>query len=166
MPLFPLLLLLVAVQTGSPQTVAAQSGVMVQTFEFVGRWRVKFTMVGIDKNLILNTKAGGVGSFLLLDTAPGDKPAANPEPATWSQLTNNRVSFSGEVDLPIGTCCRERGTLVFKGRFKSRNSISGKLIFVTSVDEEESPYQYHSVVGIFTATRLPGRPSSKGRITK
>src|SRR5215475_9722723 len=105
MPLYPLLLLSVlAVQQGSLQTAtAAQSPVMVdQPFSLSGRWRVKFTMVGVDKNLILITRAGGVGSFVLLDTAPDNKPAAAPEPATWSQLTNNRVSFSGEVELPIG----------------------------------------------------------------
>jgi hypothetical protein len=27
------------------------------------------------------------------------------------------------------------------------------LIFVTSVDEEESPYKFHTIIGTFTATR-------------
>src|ERR1044071_5375090 len=69
-------------------------------------------------------------------------------------LTNNRVSFSGEVELPLGTCCREFGTLMFKGKFASADSIKGSLVFVTSIDEEESPYKFHSAVGTFTATRL------------
>ena len=115
-------------------------------------------MTGLEKNLILVSRAGGVASFLLLDTSPDDKPDADPKPATWSQLTNDRVSFSGEVELPIGTCCREIGTLTFKGRFTNSNSISGKLVFVTSVDEEESPYKLKSTVGTFTATRVPGSP--------
>jgi hypothetical protein len=122
----------------------------------IGRWRVKFAFKGdAEKNLILDSRAKGLGSFHLLDTGPDDKPVPDPEPAAWSQLTNDRVSFSGEVELPIGTCCREWGTLMFKGKFISRNSISGKLIFVTSVDEEESPYQFHSVVGTFLASRVP-----------
>jgi hypothetical protein len=110
-------------------------------------------MAGVEKNLILVSQARGVASFLLLDTGPDDKPVAHPQPATWSQLTNDRVSFSGEAELPMGTCCREIGTLIFKGKFISRNSISGKLIFVTSILEEESPYGFHSAVGTFTATR-------------
>ena len=119
-----------------------------------GRWRVKFLMTGLEKNLLLTSRARGVATFLMLDTAPDDKPEAAAKPATWSQLTNDRVSFSGEVELPIGTCCREIGTLIFKGRFVSNNSITGKLIFVTSVDEDESPYKLKSVVGTFTATRV------------
>ena len=124
----------------------------------VGRWRVKFTLSGgSEKNLVFDSRAKGSGSFLLLDTGPGDKPVADPQPAAWSQMTNDRVSFSGEVELPIGTCCREMGTLIFKGKFVSSNSISGRLIFVTSVDEEESPYKFRSVIGTFTATRLPNK---------
>jgi len=121
----------------------------------VGRWRVKFALSGgNEKNLIFDSRARESGSFLLLDTGPDDKPVAAPQPAAWSQMTNDRVSFSGEVESPIGTCCREMGTLIFKGKFASSNSISGTLIFVTSVDEEESPYKFRSMVGTFTATRI------------
>lgn len=144
-----------AVQGVARQPTAPQSALTPKDAVILaGRWRVKFTMAGLEKNLILVSQASGVASFLLLDTGPDDKPVADPQPAAWSQLSNDRVSFSGETDLPIGTCCREVGTLIFKGRFTSPNSISGKLIFVTSVDEEESPYQFRSVVGTFTATRV------------
>ena len=91
-------------------------------------------------------------------TGPDNKPAADLQTAVWSQLTNDRVSFSGEAELPIGTCCREIGTLVFKGRFDSNDSLFGKLLFVTSVDEEESPFKYRSLVGTFTAKRMLDRP--------
>ena len=124
-----------------------------------GRWRVKFSLSGAgEKNLIFDSQAKGSGSFLLLDTGPSDRPVADSLPAVWSELTNNRVSFSGEVELPLGTCCREIGTLTFKGRFASTNFISGKLIFVTSIEEEESPYKFRSVVGTFTATRVLKAP--------
>jgi len=119
-----------------------------------GRWRVKFVLAGLEKNLTFESKANGVGLFLLLDTGPENQAAPAPVPAVWSQLTNDRVSFSGEAELPIGTCCREIGTLTFKGRFESNNAISGKLVFVTSVDDEETPYKLRSVVGTFTATRV------------
>jgi hypothetical protein len=120
-----------------------------------GRWRVTFSITGDpQKHLIFETKANRAGSFSLLDTGAGDTPVADTLPAAWSELSNNRVSFSGEVELPLGNCCREIGTLIFKGKFESTNTISGKMIFVTSVDEEESAYKFHSAVGTFTATRI------------
>jgi len=125
-----------------------------QSTDPVGRWQVKFVMADVEKNLILVAQPKGAASFLLLDTAPDNKPVADAQPAAWSQLTNDRISFSGEVELPIGTCCREMGTLIFKGKFTAKNSMAGKLIFVTSVDEEESPYKFRSEVGTFTATRV------------
>ena len=124
--------------------------------KLAGRWRVKFILSGVEKNLILDAQAKGAGTFLLLDTGPDNKPAAEPLLAVWSQLTNDRVSFSGEAELPMGTCCREIGTLIFKGRVGSDNNISGKFIFVSSVDEEENPYGFRSLIGTFTATRVPG----------
>ncbi len=121
-----------------------------------GRWHIKFSLNGdAEKNLIFEPKVKGSGSFLLLDTGPDNKPVPESVPAAWSELTNNRVSFSGEVELPLGTCCREIGTLMFKGKFQSSDTIKGKLIFVTSIDEEESPYKFHSAVGTFMATRSP-----------
>ena len=111
-------------------------------------------MSGLEKNLILVSKPGGIASFLLLDTGPDDKAVPGPQPAAWSQLTNGRVSFSGEAELPLGTCCRELGTLIFKGKFSSDNSLAGKVIFITNVDEDENPNKFRSLVGTFTATRV------------
>jgi hypothetical protein len=148
------LLLFMAIQSSAFRGAPAAVPPPRQATDLVGRWKVKFSMMGLEKNLILISQANGVASFQLLDTGPEDKPVPDPQPAVWSRLTNDRVSFSGEAELPIGTCCREIGTIVFKGKFSSHNSISGKLVFVTSVDEDESPYKLRSVVGTFTATRL------------
>ena len=124
--------------------------------KLTGRWQVSFALNGdAKKSLIFEPKAKGAGSFSLLDTGPDNKPVPDPVSAAWSALTNNRVSFSSEVEMPLGTCCREFGTLMFKGKFESPDSIKGTIVFVTSVDEEESPYKFHSAVGTFTATRLP-----------
>jgi len=147
-----LLILVLGSQAIAFQATAPRSS--EQAVVPVGRWQVKFIMAGVEKHLILDAQSRGVASFFLLDTAPDDKPVLDAQQAAWSQLTNNRISFSGEVELPIGTCCREMGTLIFKGRFSSSNSMAGKLIFVTSVDEEESPYKFRSEVGTFTATRI------------
>jgi hypothetical protein len=136
-------------------TVAAQQGVPAPAInnKLAGRWRVTFSLTGDpEKHLILEVKPKGAGGFTLLDTGPDNKPVPDPVPAVWSELDNNRVSFSGETELQIGDCCRQPGTLIFKGKFKSNTIISGGLIFVTSIDEEESPYKYRSHIGTFTAT--------------
>ena len=133
------------------QSVKAQGNVPVSKLR--GRWRVTFKMDGLEKNVIFEAKDDGSGSFKLLDTAVDDKPVAQTVPGVWSQLTNDRISFSGEAELPIGTCCREMGTMIFKGKFRSANAISGTLIFVTSVDQEESAFKFRSEVGTFIANR-------------
>jgi hypothetical protein len=151
-----IVVLVIVIQGVAFQDVSLQvARTLEQTADLAGRWRVKFTLIGgSEKNLVFEAKPKGAGSFRLLDTGPDNNPVADPLPAAWSQLTNDRVSFSGEAELPLGTCCREIGTLIFKGRFSSNNSISGKLIFVTSVDEEESPYKFRSLVGTFIAARV------------
>ena len=120
----------------------------------VGRWQVKFTVLNTsEKTLVFTAQDGGDGSFQLLDTGPDNKPVPNPHAAAWS-LANGNLSISGEAELQTGSC-RETGTLIFKAKFVSDNKISGKLIFVTNVDEDESPFKYHATAGSFTATRLP-----------
>jgi len=120
----------------------------------VGRWQVKFTLLNTpENNLVFTAQEGGDGSFQLLDTGPDNKPVPNPQAAAWSFAKGN-LSISGEVELQTGTCCRETGTLIFKAKLVSNNSISGKLIFVTNIDEDESPYKYHATIGTFTASRL------------
>jgi hypothetical protein len=128
--------------------------VQVPAAKLNGRWKVKFKMSGLEKNVIFEAKENGAGTFKLLDTGVDDKPVAEVVPGVWSQLTNDRISFSGETELPIGTCCREIGTMMFKGRFTSANAISGTVIFVTSVDQEESAFRFRSEVGTFEAFRL------------
>lgn len=120
----------------------------------VGRWQVKFTVIDTaEKNLVFTAQEGGDGSFQLTDTGPDNKPVPTPHAAAWS-LAKGNLSISGEAELQTGACCRETGTLILKAKFVSSNSISGKLIFVTNIDEEESPYRYHATVGTFTASRL------------
>jgi len=128
--------------------------VLSQPVSFTGRWHVKFTILNsTEKNLILTAQENGEATFQLLDTAIDNKPVPGLKAAAWS-LTNNNLSVSGEVEVPTGTCCRETGTLIFKSKLTANNSISGRLIFVTNIDEDESPYKYHATVGTFTASRL------------
>jgi hypothetical protein len=120
----------------------------------IGRWQVKFALLDSkEQNLVLTAKENGDGSFQLLDTAPDNKPVPDPKAAAWS-VTNGNLSITGEVELQIGNCCRETGTLIFKTKLKNADSLQGKLIFVTNIDEEESAYKYRSTIGTFTASRV------------
>ena len=147
---------LLAVQGFAVQPAPPQQDAAAKPANPIGRWRIKFTLVGgAEKNLEFESRADGSGSFRLLDTGVDDKPVPTPQPAAWS-LTGNNLSISSEVELSLGSCtCRETGTLIFKARSSSENSLSGKLIFVTNIEEEESPYKFRTTVGTFTATRLP-----------
>lgn len=128
----------------------------VQASDLVGRWRVKFDLSGVgERHLVFDSRAKGSGSFSLLDAAADDKSVPTEQPAVWSVTTNDRVSFSGDLELQLGACCREMGTLIFKGKFDSNNSLSGRAIFVGSTIDEENFNGYRSTVGTFTATRLP-----------
>jgi hypothetical protein len=152
-----LILIFVAVTLPPSLTRASLDANTVENLS--GRWRVKFTLSGSgEKNLVFDSQAKGTGSFLLLDAGPDNKPATAPQPATWSQTTNDRVSLSSEVELPIGTCCRELGTLLLKGKFGSDNSISGKAIFITGTVDEESLIGFRALIGTFTATRMSNTP--------
>lgn len=119
-----------------------------------GRWRVKFRLVGIsEKNLIFEAKPGGTGTFAGLDTGVDGKPVDEPAPAIWSEVENNRVSFSGNLDLPIGTCCRDVGALVFKGRFEPDGSLKGRVVFIGNTVDEENFNGFTTATGTFVATR-------------
>jgi hypothetical protein len=127
-----------------------------QPTNLAGRWRVNFTLSGIgEKNLVFDSQAKGVGSFLPLDTGPENKPVLAPLPAVWSQAINNRVSFSGDVELPMGTCCRETGALIFRGKFASDDSIVGKVVFIGATEDAENFNGFRSSTGSFTAVRMP-----------
>jgi hypothetical protein len=153
----PLLLILVLfVQESALKATELQSDLTpAQAVMLAGRWRVKFSLPGVgEKNLVFDSRAKGAGSFLLLDTGPDGKAEAAALPAVWAQTTNDRVNFSAEVELPIGTCCRETGTLLFKGKIVSGNSITGKAIFITSTIDEENSNGFRSMVGTFTAVLM------------
>lgn len=119
-----------------------------------GRWRVKVSLAGIpEKNLIFEAKAGGTGTLLGLDTGVENKAMPDAAPAVWSELTNGRLSFSGNIELPLGTCCREVGTLIFKGTVASDQVIKGRAIFIASTVDEENFNGFTSATGSFSAIR-------------
>ena len=98
---------------------------------------------------------GGKGSLLLLDRGSSlAKPARSLSEATWTQGEADSVTFSGAVEFPVGNVGRERGTLVFKGKFAAEGSITGEAAFFPLGQEPESPGARPSRTGTFTANRV------------
>jgi hypothetical protein len=57
------------------------------------------------------------------------------------------VTFSGAVEFPLGNVGRDAGTLMFKGKFETPDSISGEVDFAPMVGERVTRH------GTFKATR-------------
>lgn len=125
-----------------------------QTFNPVGRWKVEFRFAGDEDHAIrFDAQAEGKGAFLLLDTVSSLIPPAEPTKAQWEQATSDEVTFSGAIEFPIGNVGRDAGTLVFKGRFESANSISGKVSFFRVGQDPKAPGTVPAKTGDFTAKR-------------
>src|SRR3954464_9388270 len=84
-------------------TAAAQQTTgPVSSGKLSGRWRVTFSLTGDpEKHIIFEVKPKGAGSFVLLDTGPDNKAVADPAPAVWSELENDRVSFAGQTEMQL-----------------------------------------------------------------
>jgi uncharacterized protein (TIGR03437 family) len=125
-----------------------------QTFNLVGRWKVEFKFAGDENHAIrFDAQAEGKGAFLLLDTVSSLIPPAEPTKAQWEQAASDQATFSGAIEFPIGNVGRDAGTLVFKGRFESANSISGKVSFFRVEQDPNAPGTVPAKTGDFTAKR-------------
>ena len=73
--------------------------------------------------------------------------AANPSQAKWRLTEENSVTFSGQVEFLLGNVGRDAGTLTFKGKFETPDSITGEVEFSPLVGERPSKH------GTFKAVR-------------
>lgn len=96
--------------------------------------------------------ADGRGTFRLVGKR---LPPSVATPAVWDRITPTLISFSGEVQFPIGNCCRETGTLSFKGEIGSNGVITGRSVFVTNTPDPTNPTGFVTRAGEFIATPLP-----------
>jgi hypothetical protein len=153
--IYSVLLAVVALSGVCAQTIRAQVLTPARAEDIAGRWQVRFIFPTVgEKNLLLDSRVKGNASILLLDSGSDNKGATESLPATISVPSVGRLNFSCEAELPYGTCCREIGTLIFKGKFSSSKLISGTVIFIGSTQEEESPLGFRSMIGTFVATRM------------
>jgi hypothetical protein len=114
----------------------------------IGRWNVEINFAdGNKRSLRFDAQADGKGTFLLLDPMLRRWGPAKPSEAKWTPGDQNSVTFSGAVEFPLGNVGRDAGTLMFKGKFETPDSIGGEVEFSPLVGERPSKH------GTFKATR-------------
>ena len=75
------------------------------------------------------------------------------QPPKTLQTQRRQATFSGAIEFPIGNVGRDAGTLVFKGKFDSANSISGKVSFFRAGQDLKNSATIPAKTGDFTAKR-------------
>jgi hypothetical protein len=125
----------------------------------VSGWSVSYTLIGpttanTSRQLLFISFSNGTGTFRMI----GPRTATTTQtvfPAVYDWVTTDFISFSSEVELPIGNCCRETGTLIFKGERSNTGQISGPVLFIVNAPEAAGPLPYIIRTGSFVATPLP-----------
>jgi hypothetical protein len=119
-----------------------------QSSNMIGRWNVEINFAdGNKRSLRFDAQGDGKGTFLLLDPMLSRWGPAKPSEAKWTPADQNSVTFSGSVEFPLGNVGRDPGTLIFKGKFETADSISGEVEFAPLVGERPSKH------GTFKAVR-------------
>jgi hypothetical protein len=130
----------------------------VNTFSFVlagaespnvtGSWKVEITFAN-EQHRFLRFDARNDGKGTLAVTDPKSKVwgGAKPSDAKWTRDEGNSVTFSGPVEFLIGNVGRDAGTLTFKGKFETPDSITGEVEFSPLIGDRPSKH------GTFKAVR-------------
>src|SRR5437868_11191906 len=114
----------------------------------IGRWNVEINFAdGNKRSLRFDAQADGKGTLLLLDLMLSRWGPAKPSEAKWTPGDQNSVTFSGAVEFPLGNVGRDPGTLTFKGKFETPDTITGEVEFAPLVGERPSKH------GTFKASR-------------
>ncbi len=122
-----------------------------QSPNMTGRWNVGINFAdGSKRSLRFDAQDHGKGTFLLVDPMLSRWGPAKPSEAKWTPGDQNSVTFSGAVEFPLGNVGRDPGTLMFKGKFGTPDSISGEVEFAPLVGDRPSKH------GTFQATRAGG----------
>ncbi len=146
----PLILMLI-VQTCCAALTQAQSP------NLIGRWKVEVTFANADRrSLRFKAEGSGKGSLLLLDPRSSLVEPAAPSEARWTQGNENSVTFLGAVEFAIGNVGRDSGTLMFKGKFQTNDSITGEVAFFPLDQDPNNPKARPSKNGTFKAIRAAG----------
>jgi hypothetical protein len=147
----PALILVLVVQTFCATPNQAESP------NVIGKWNVEITFANGDhRSLRFDAQGAGKGSFLLLDPRSKFWGPGKPSEAKWTQAEGNSVTFSGTVEFVIGNIGRDAGTLVFKGKVGTDDSITGEVAFFPLDQDPSNPQARSSRSGTFKAIRATG----------
>jgi len=114
----------------------------------IGRWNVEINFAdGNKRSLRFDAQGDGKGTLLVLDPRLKVWGPGKPSEAKWIREDQNSVTFSGAVEFPLGNVGRDAGTLAFKGKFETADSITGEVEFAPLVGERPSKH------GTFKAVR-------------
>lgn len=121
----------------------------------IGSWNVEITLgqsgnpnTEVRHKLRFDAQNDGKGSLTLLDPAAMHWQGAKPTEGKWTRGEGNNLTFSGPVEFPLGNVGRDPGTLTFKGKFETSDTITGDVEFSPLVGERVSKH------GSFKATRV------------
>jgi len=119
-----------------------------QSPEMIGRWNVDITFAdGNKRSLRFDAQEAGKGTLLVVDPRLNVWGPGKPSEAKWTRENQNSVTFTGPVEFMLGNVGRDAGTLMFKGKFETPDSISGEVEFAPLVGERPSKH------GTFKAVR-------------
>jgi len=121
---------------------------LAQSPNIIGKWNVEITFANSNRySLRFDGQAGGKGSLLLLDPRSTHWDGAKSAEAKWTRGDGNSVTFSGPVEFALGNVGRDAGTLVLKGTFQTKDSITGEVEFSSPGGDKSSKH------GTFKAVR-------------
>jgi hypothetical protein len=114
----------------------------------IGKWNIEITFANAEHRLVrFDARADGKGTLVPADPQSEAWGATTPSEAKWSRGEGNSVTFSGPMEFMIGNVGRDAGTLTFKGKFETPDSIAGEVDFSPLVGERPSKH------GTFKAVR-------------
>ncbi len=120
----------------------------VPAVTIAGRWKVEFALSDSRSHTIqFDADDSGKGTLLLLDVTSNLVPPAEPTNAVWSQ-DDSQISFSGNIEFPIGNVGRDAGMLKFRGTLSSPQAFSGDVVFISISPDQPKK------TGTFSAMRI------------
>jgi len=145
-----LMLIVIAQMLGLGMAHAESSNVM-------GSWKMEIAFGNGETRLFrFEAQESGKGTFLLLDPKLKAWGPAVPSDAKWTQSYDGSVVFSGAVEFMLGNVGRDAGTLVLKGKFGTKGTITGEAKFFPTDQDPDDPKASPSKSGSFKATRIAG----------
>jgi hypothetical protein len=122
-----------------------------QSSNMIGSWNVEINFAdGNKRSLRFDAQEAGKGTLLVVDPRLKAWGPGKPSEAKWTREDQNSVAFTGPVEFMLGNVGRDAGTLSFKGKFETPDSISGEVDFAPLVGDRPTRH------GTFKATRNHG----------